>query len=308
MKHKLEEQMQVYQLDKYRTRLAFERAADSYDGAALLQREVGSRMVERLDYIRMNPEHIIDIGSGTGFISNLLQKNYPGARLLSLDFAHTMLYKARHRQSLLKRFFSKQRYICGDVDFLPLRENCMDMAISGLTLQWCNQLDHTFNELFRILRPGGMLMFTTFGPDTLKELRASWQAVDGFTHVNAFTDMHDIGDALLRSGFADPVMDVEKIKVTYEDVYKLMGDLKAIGAQNFTAGRVRSLTGKTRLRKMISAYEGFRENGVLPATYEVIYGHCWIPAADSTAKRAQPAGTVTIPLTQLKRSNTRKQL
>ncbi len=306
MKHKPDEQSQAYQLDKHRARLAFERAADSYDEAALLQREVGARMVERLDYVRLNPKYIIDIGSGTGFISKLLQKRYPAAQLLSLDFAYAMLSKARQRQPFLKRFFSRQGYICGDAEYLPLRENSMDMAISGLTLQWCNHLDHTFRELYRILRPGGMLMFTTFGPDTLKELRASWRAVDDFTHVNAFTDMHDIGDALLRSGFADPVMDMEKITVTYQDVYRLMNDLKTIGAQNFTAGRARSLTGKTQLRKMIAAYEGFRKNGVLPATYEIIYGHCWMPAADTAAKHNQQPGTVTVPLAQLKRNSTLK--
>ncbi len=293
-----EPRFSAYRLDKRRARHAFERAARSYDEAALLQREVGDRMVERLDYIRLTPRNIVDIGAGTGHIGRQIQQRYPQARLLSLDFAHAMLRHARQRQPLLRRLFPRQDYVCGDVDQLPLRGGCMDMAISGLTLQWCDDLDHTFHELRRILRPSGLLMFTTFGPDTLKELRASWRAADGFTHVNAFTDMHDIGDALLRCGFADPVMDMETITVTYPDVRRLMNDLKAIGAQNFTAGRARGLTGKARLKKMLSAYERLRENGVLPATYEIVYGHCWKPAAD---RPRRDGGAATVPLSSLKR-------
>ncbi|HFD91708.1 MAG TPA: malonyl-[acyl-carrier protein] O-methyltransferase BioC [Gammaproteobacteria bacterium] len=288
----------LYRLDKRRARRAFEHAAATYDGAALLQREVGDRLVERLDYIRLAPRDIADIGSGTGHITRQLQDRYPRANLLCLDFAHAMLRRARGRQPWLKRLFGRQRHVCGDIEQLPLRDASVDLAVSGLTLQWCDDLDLAFRELRRVLRPGGLLMFTTFGPDTLKELRASWQAADGFTHVNAFTDMHDIGDALLRCGFADPVMDMETLTVTYPHVRALMDDLKAIGARNFTAGRPRGLTGRERLRKMTAAYEALRENGVLPATYEVVYGHCWKAAEDGPARGD---GAVTVPLSALKR-------
>ena len=149
------------------------------------------------------------------------------------------------------------------------------MVFSNLTLQWCNDLDHVFGEIRRILKPGGLFMFSTLGPDTLKELRESWRKVDQYNHVNAFMDMHDIGDALMRTNLADPVMDVEEITLTYADVFKLMKDLKTLGAHNVTKGRPRGLTGKHRLQSMVAHYEAFRKNGLLPATYEVVYGHAW---------------------------------
>jgi len=126
-----------------------------------------------------------------------------------------------------------------------------------------------------VLRPGGLLLFTSFGPDTLRELRDSWQQVDGYSHVNAFLDMHHVGDALVRTRFADPVMDVERLTVTYPDVWRLMRELKQIGAHNVTAGRPRALTGKTRMQRLVGAYEQYRSHGVLPASYEIVNGHAW---------------------------------
>ena len=155
-----------------------------------------------------------------------------------------------------------------------------------------------FRSLRRILAPGGLLMFTTFGPDTLQELRASWEAVDGYTHVNAFVDMHDVGDSLLHTRWAEPVMDSERITVTYRELGTLMQDLKHIGAHNVTAGRPRGLTGRRRLQLLGAAYEQYREDGVLPASYEVVYGHAWSPLnkqLDATGNEVplvslQPAG------------------
>jgi malonyl-CoA O-methyltransferase len=142
-------------------------------------------------------------------------------------------------------------------------------------------------------------MFSTLGPDTLIELRRSWSAVDGFNHVNAFVDMHDIGDALLRARLTDPVMDAERITLTYQDVFGLMRDLKTLGAHNVSHGRARGLTGKGRLGAMKAAYEGFRRDGVLPATYEVVYGHAWAPEASQLRQRDDSAGV--FPLNRLRR-------
>jgi malonyl-CoA O-methyltransferase len=148
-----------------------------------------------------------------------------------------------------------------------------------LAIQWCNDLDQAFRELHRVMRPEGLLMFSTFGPDTLKELRAATSADQNHTHVSRFMDMHDIGDALVRAGFAAPVMDVERITLTYDDVRDLMRDLKAVGANNATEGRRRGLEGKSFLQRLAQGYERFRRDGKLPATYEVVYGHAWKPQA-----------------------------
>ena len=154
----------------------------------------------------------------------------------------------------------------------------MDLIWSNVTLQWAVDLPQTFVELQRVLRPGGLLMFSTFGPDTLKELRASYAQVDGYSHVNRFTDMHDIGDMMVRARLAEPVVDMEYITLTYATVRDLMRDLKAIGAHNVTAGRPRGLRGKSALAAVERSYETLRRDGRLPATYEVVYGHAWAPA------------------------------
>ncbi|HHH35307.1 MAG TPA: malonyl-[acyl-carrier protein] O-methyltransferase BioC [Gammaproteobacteria bacterium] len=279
-----------FTVDKRQARLSFERAAASYDDAAVLQREVGNRLAERLDYIRLSPRAVLDLGAGTGFLGGLLRRRYPRARILSLDFSIAMLRRARSGLPPLRRLLRRDAFLCADAEQLPLADASQDLVISNLTLQWCNELDRCFADIRRILRPGGLFMFTTFGPDTLRELRHSWRAVDSYNHVNAFLDMHDIGDALVHAGLADPVMDVERLTLTYAGVRDLMHDLKALGAHNATAGRARGLTGPAALRRMTAAYEAFRRpDGRLPATYEVIHGHCWAPLR--RPDRGRPAET-----------------
>jgi malonyl-CoA O-methyltransferase len=174
-----------------------------------------------------------------------------------------------------RRPFSKKLLLCGDAEHLPLASESIDLLISSLTIQWCNDLQQTFAEFRRVLKPGGLLMFTTFGPDTLKELRQSWASVDQQGHVSSFLDMHDIGDTLLSAGMAEPVMDVEHFTLTYPDVVSIVRDLKDIGATNALQQRTRGLTGKQAYKAMQQAYESLRVNGTLPASYEVIYGHAW---------------------------------
>lgn len=264
-------------IDKQQARRSFARAADKYDEAALLQREVGNRLLERLDYMNVTPGVVLDVGAGTGYCTSHLQKRFPKARVLALDIAQPMLVHARSKSSLWSRLRNKVEYIAGDAEALPLADNSVDMVFSNLTLQWVNQLEHTLREFARVLRPGGMILFSTFGPDTLKELHSAWQRIDTYTHVNAFIDLHDIGDAMLRVQLAEPVMDAEHFTLTYPDVFKLMRDLKAIGAHNVTLQRAKGLTGKARLRQLETHYEHYRCDGVLPATYEVVYGHAWAP-------------------------------
>ncbi len=263
-----------YLLDKHKTRLGFERAADTYDANAVLQREIGERLTERLDLIKMQPETVLDVGCGTGFITEHLLNRYKRARVIGVDLAHSMVQKTRKRGG----WFRKPQGVCADAARLPFQPQCADMLVSSLMLQWCNDLPAVFREFVQVLKPNGLLMFATFGPDTLKELRASWGWVDGFTHTSRFVDMHDVGDALLQAGFRDPVVDMEVITLAYADVRGLLRDLKGIGANNATHGRNHGLTGKARMQAFMQAYEQFRQqDGNYPATYEVVYGHAWAP-------------------------------
>lgn len=281
-------------LDKHLYRLAFDRAALHYDDVAVLQKEVGRRLLERLDYVRMQPQCVLDLGAGTGLCTTALSRRYKKAHIVALDIAPSMLQQARNKQTWLEKTLTgKQRFVCGDADCLPLKDQSVDMIVSNLTLQWCPDLDHTFAELRRVLKPDGLLMFSTLGPDTLKELRQSWQSVDANIHVHTFIDMHDVGDALLRTQFADPVMDMETITLTYKDARTLMHDLKALGAHNASADRSKSLTGRRRLQSMLGAYEQFRRDGVLPATYEVVYGQAWT-APVSRPKQARPPAELQV--------------
>jgi len=288
-----------FHIDKKRVRHAFDRAAGDYDRVAVLQREVGKRLLERLDYIRLQPNTITDIGAGTGHLSKHLSQRYKQARVIALDLAPNMLRTARRHAGTLTRLLRRQSFVCADAEGLPLADQSTDMIFSNLTLQWCGDLNRVFAEFRRVLRPGGMALFSTFGPDTLKELRDSWSAADGAVHVSAFIDMHDIGDALLRSGFADPVMDAERFTLTYPDAYTLMRELKLVGAHNATSGRNHSLTGKGRLRAMTAAYERYRDNGTLPASYEIVYGLAWAPSISNM--NVQENGVVKVPLTALQR-------
>jgi malonyl-CoA O-methyltransferase len=276
--------------DKRQMRRSFEKAASTYDDAAVLQREVSTRALERLYLVRINPAAIVDAGCGTGFTLPPLRKRYPRAVLVALDIAFDMLQKSRQRIPKWKQWTgaSKAAFVCGDIESLPLRAACADMLWSMLSFHWAKDLAAVFAECRRILKPGGLLMFTTFGPDTLKELRSAW-AIDSNIHVNRFIDMHDIGDMMVAAGFSDPVMDMEYLTLTYDDIYGLMHELKAVGAHNVAMGRNRGLTGKRILKHIEQRYESLRQAGRLPATFEVIYGHAWKPTP-----RVSPAGRQVI--------------
>jgi malonyl-CoA O-methyltransferase len=286
-----------YTLDVQRVRDSFAGAAATYDASAVLQTQVRDELLARLDVLRMQPGIVLDLGAGTGQATIALKRRYPASRVVAVDLAHGMLLQARKRQTLLRRFDR----VVGDAAALPLGSATIDMVFSSLMLQWCNDPDQVLRECRRVLRPGGVLHFTTLGPDTLVELRKSWQAADpGHAHVNRFIDMHDLGDALTRAGFAEPVLDVERYTLTYDDARGLMRDLKAIGAHNATAGRARGLTGKATLGRMLDAYEGFRRDGKLPATYEVVYAQAWCPTGPARTPRSS-SGEVVIPIGKIGR-------
>ncbi|MCP3672706.1 MAG: malonyl-ACP O-methyltransferase BioC [Gammaproteobacteria bacterium] len=278
-------------IDKQQACSAFSRAAERYDEVAVLQRETGQRLVERLDLMLIEPKVILDIGSGTGVATAELAKRYKKAQIVALDFAFPMLLKTRKRGSWLRR----PRCVCADLEHLPFADGSVDLIYSNAALQWSNDLEHTFGEFMRVLRPGGLVAFTTFGPDTLKELRMAWSEADGGSHVSQFLDMHDVGDALVSSRFAEPVIDVDRMVLTYDRVDGLMQDLKVLGAHNVNRDRSRGLTGKSRMLAMRESYEQFRSEGKLPASYEVIYGHAWVP------DQPQEDSVTMVPISNIKR-------
>jgi malonyl-CoA O-methyltransferase len=251
-------------------------------------------MLERLDYIKLQPTRILDAGSGTGWGNRQLAEKYPSSQIVALDIAIGMIQTALGRSGWWRKLFggTQTMHVCGDIEALPIADNSLDMVWSNLAIQWCNDLTGTFSGLHRILKVEGLLMFSTFGPDTLKELRTAFSGVDQHNHLNRFADMHDIGDMLMEAGFAEPVMDMECFTLTYEDVRGVLHDLKSIGAHNATQGRGQGLMGKAAWARLVENYERQRKNGKLPATYEVIYGHAWKPqprrAADGSAIISTP--------------------
>ena len=283
----------AFRLDRPRLRAAFDRASAGYEAAAGLQARVSAELLERLSAFTFAPRVVLDLGAGTGRVTRELQRRYPRALVIALDIAPGMLREARRHQGLWRRFAR----VCADAHSLPLAAGSIDLVFSSLMLQWCEP-GAALAEVRRVLKPTGFFAFSTFGPDTLKELRAAWAQADGLTHVNRFLDMHDVGDALTRSGLAEPVLDVDRIELGYPDPLALMRDLKAIGAHNVTAGRPRTLLGRARLKRMSDAYEALRRGATLPATYEVIYGASWGAEGRSAAAHA---GEVRIPPAAIRR-------
>ena len=282
-------------------RASFERAAQSYDAAAVLQREVCDRLAERLELIKVVPGPVLDAGCGTGYAKDKLIARFPGQPVIGVDIAHGMLTQARAagpRRSLMHRAFSGAigrkppfHAVCGDIEALPLAPSSIGLVFSNLALQWCRPAQ-VFAEAQRVLWPGGLLMFSTFGPDTLRELRAAFATVDQRPHVNLFLDMHDVGDLLVHAGLGDPVMEMETLTLTYADLKALLRELKAIGAHNVMPGRRAGLMGGDAWRRVLAAYETRRSGGTLPATFEVIYGHAWKPLQATHRVRADGAQVI----------------
>ncbi len=259
------------ELDEANVRRAFDRAAADYDRGAHLQAEVADELLDRLAGVRISPERIVDLGCGTGYAADRLQRMYRRAEVIGLDFAPSMARRARTRGRPWRRPVA----VCADARRTPLPDHSVDVVFSNLTLQWIGDLAAYFGEVRRLLRPGGVLMFSTFGPDTLSELRAAWAQVDSEVHINTFLDMHDIGDAVLAAGLTEPVMDVDRWHRHYADLRTLMRAIKAIGAHNATQGRPRGLTGRERMRRLEAAYPETEPDGRVAATWEVAYGHAW---------------------------------
>jgi malonyl-CoA O-methyltransferase len=259
-----------YFLDPRAVRRAFDRASATFDANAAVHAELRNRLLERLDVVRLQPQVVLDLGAGTGHAARALQDRYRSAYVAAVDLSPGMLREARRQQRFLKRF---GRVAC-DAHALGLKSASVDLVFSNLMLQWCADHDRVFAELARVVRAGGLLTFTALGPDTLQELRAAWGA-SGRVHVHRFIDMHDLGDALMRAGFAEPVMDTERLTITYRDLDTLLGELKGSGSTNVALGRSRGLRSRHRHQLATASYEATRCDSLLPVTLEVVYGHAW---------------------------------
>lgn len=248
---------------------SFGAAAERYDGIAELQRGVGENLLSRLAEMGLAPERVVDLGSGTGYLGTRLIKLYPKADLVALDIAEGMLRFARSRYGES----GAGRLVCGDAEAMPFRDRSVDLVFSNLAIQWCSGLGSAFREIGRVLKPGGVVLFSTFGAETLKELRSAWASVDDHSHVNQFGDTAAVITALCDAGFGEINVEAEVNKLDYGSVYDLMRELKALGAHNVTLGRPRHLTGKGRLREMIAAYEEQTDGNGIEASFELVYGY-----------------------------------
>lgn len=291
--------------DHRQVRRAFSRAAHGYDGAAALQREVGARLSETLDYLDDRaPEVVVDIGCGPGHAAVAMQKRWPRAQLIALDLALPMLQETRRNAGGggLPRFLGGARRpdaICADARALPLRDASVDVLYSNLCLQWVEDLPSVFAGFRRVLKPGGLLLVSTFGPDTLFELRGAFAEADNTPHVSLFPSIAQFGDALIAAGFKDPVLDRDEFTLKHDDLGDLMRELRTLGATNAMRERRRSLTGRARFARAAQAYEALRgEDGRLPATWEVVYAHAWGPQP-GTPIRVGGVDEVQVPVAKI---------
>ncbi|VAW61602.1 Malonyl-[acyl-carrier protein] O-methyltransferase [hydrothermal vent metagenome] len=262
------------QSEKNRIQKHFDAKAVCYESSAVLQRSVCNDLLRRLDLTSLKPEVVLDVGCGTGWGTQDLLKKYKKAKIISLDISPEMLKQTKSKGGWLR----KPKLVCADAEDIPLEDESVDLVFSNLMLQWCDY-KKVFAEFKRILKPDGLLMFSTFGPDTLKELKQSWAQVDNYAHVNEFTDMHDLGDELIHVGLAEPVMDMDILTLTYNDAISVMKDLKAIGANTILKNQQKDvelgLITPNKLKRVIAHYENFRKDKVIPASYEVVFGHAW---------------------------------
>lgn len=283
--------------DSRQIRRAFGRAASAYAAAAVLQCEVETRLLEQVEYAKASPQRILDIGAGPGGASLALKKRWPQAQVIALDLALPMLREARRRAGWWRPKFA---CVNADANALPLPDASVDLLVSNLCMQWIADLPALFSEWRRVLAPGGLLLCSTFGPDTLRELRAAFAQADAGEHVSPFAPIQTVGDAMLAAGFRDPVLHSDTFTLTYRDARDLMRELHTIGAGNALTTRRRSLTGKQRMRDAIAAYDSFRQpDGLLPATYEVFYAHAFGPDPGQPRRGGRDGEIAAVPLSRI---------
>ena len=268
----------------------FDRAAASFDSVDFVHRQTCDGLMDRLTPIVVDVERILDLGGASGSAVHPLCKRFKRSRVILLDASHEMLRCAEKKRS----WFSRVSILQGDAMGIPLQNGCIDLAFSNMLLPWINDLQAVFAEVARVLRKGGLLLFSTLGPDSLSELREAWASVDEHEHVNTFADMHDVGDALVHAGLRDPVLDTDFLKVSYRDTVALFRDLTLLGARNCLAGRSKTLTSRGRFREMEDRLRSRVRDGLLELELELVYGHAWGHGP------RQPAGEYAIDAAQIK--------
>jgi malonyl-CoA O-methyltransferase len=283
--------------DHRQIRRAFSRSAASYDAAAALQHEVEKRLLESLDYLgERQPQVLLDVGSGPAHAAAALRKRWPRAQVVAIDMALPMLRQARKQAGWWKPFAR----VCADARALPIAAGSVDVLFSNLCLQWVEDLPAVFAGFRRVLKPGGLLLCSTFGPETLIELREAFAQADSMPHVSRFPPIAQFGDALVIAGFRDPVLDRDRFDLTYPDLTALMRELRAMGATNALQSRRHTLTGRARFAAASAAYEPLRRaDGRLPSTWEVIYAHAWAPPPGAPI-RGQGEEVAAVPLSSIR--------
>lgn len=284
---------QPFRLDRRAVERSFNRASTQAATAAQWPAKVADELLERLQYFRLAPRVIVDLGCGAGLAAAQLRRRYPRARVVALDSAFMMARVARRRQ----RFWRRYDCVCADGRALPLAAQSVDLVFSNLMLPWCDNPEALFAQVQRVLRPGGLVLFSTCGPDTLNELRTAWARADSASHVSAFADMPQLGAAMSQAGLSEPVMDRELRVTHYPDVRSLMNELRRLGVRHAAADRRRTLTGPARLQTMIDAYESMRSDSGIPASWDFIYGAGFAgtartDAVGSSTEFAVPVGAV----------------
>jgi malonyl-CoA O-methyltransferase len=273
---------------------AFNKYATYYERAAKVQKEIGERLFERLQYLKIIPRYVLDLGCGTGIFTLLLKKHYPQAEVIGLDLAHVMLIQSKKKQGWRRKW----SLVNGDMLALPFADGIFDLVFANQVIHWSQPLSAVIHELNRIMNSEGCLLFSTLGPDTFKELRQAWSLADSHAHTNDFIDMHDVGDCLLAEYFLDPVVDMELLTIHYTTLDQLLQSLKAQGVRNTNQARNGGLTGKRSWQLFVSAYQTLcTEQGKYPLTYEVVYGQAW----KGKQRRMEEGIETFIPVSQIQR-------
>ena len=249
----------------------FDHAAPHFDGADFVHTVTRDGLIERLEPLLLQPQTILDLGSATGATGRMLRRRFKRAHVVSLDLSRAMLGAARKS----KRWFSRSTFVQADAGQLPFADESFDMVVSNQLLPWTPDPQVVFEQVSRVLKKDGVFAFATLGPDSLREIAKAWAAIDDRAHVNPFPDMHDIGDGLVRAGLRDPVLDVDRLQVSYEPPDRLFADLTRAGARNALAGRGRGLVSRRRFKVMTDTLASGRADGKIVLDLELVYGHCW---------------------------------
>ncbi|NNF40895.1 MAG: methyltransferase domain-containing protein [Woeseiaceae bacterium] len=273
-----------FRLKSRDVRRRFDRAADTFDAAAFAHGVTRDGLLARMQPLRIDAKAVLDLGAATGSATPLLQKRFRRAHVVSLDLSRNMLLQRKRRRS----WFTRTSSVQADAVHLPFADAAFDVVFANQLLPWVNDHAAVFAEITRVLQKGGVLAFATLGPDSFRQLLDAWGRVDGHAHANQahvqrFPDMHDIGDALLRAGLVDPVLDVDRLTVKYPDAHKLFRDLTLTGSRNSLAGRRRGLLGKQQFNALVAALSEATPGAGIEIELELVYGHCW-----STGPRKEP--------------------